>query len=103
MRPLLSERQTMNDVQFNYWPIFVNMADRLMEADLIGIDKGEMISDMTPSEMIGVEQVLIDRVHGVDASIAKLGEVRVRANDIVWMIERTRQSMFSDDCVHEDE
>lgn len=93
----------MNEVRFNHWPAFVSMADRLMEADLIGIDKDEMISDMTPSEMIGVEQVLIDIIHGVDASIAKLGEVRVRANDIVRMIERTRQSMFSDDCVHEDE
>lgn len=80
----------MSDVRLNHWPAYASMANTLMNADMLRIDQYDAINDMTFSEMSGVEQVLLDRLAGIDASIERLMELRVRTNDAVQRIERVR-------------
>ena len=87
----------MSRLRFNPWPTHASMADMLMNADLLRIDRREVIDDMTYDEMLGTEQVLIDRREGIDAAIEDLMELRVKTNAIIRMLEERQHRDMVDD------
>lgn len=62
-------------------------AERLMSADMLGLREDDEIASLGQDELPGIEQAIIDRRHGIDASIRALTRLRVRANRIIMKLE----------------
>ena len=88
----------MSRARFNPWPTHASMAEMLTNADLLRIDRRKVIDDMTYDEMLGTEQVLIDRREGIDAAMENLMELRVKTNMVIRMLEeKQHRDMFDDE------
>lgn len=87
----------MSRARFNPWPTHASMAETLTNAEMLHIDRREAIDDMTYDELLGTEQVLIDRRAGIDAAMQSLMELRVKTNTIIRMLEERQYRDMVDD------
>ena len=77
----------MSRVKFNRWPAYKSLADQLTHPLTNENEITALVDDMTLDELIGTSEVLISKLSGIDASIASLGELRVRVNSLLRRLD----------------